>query len=103
MKRIAWLTLLATMLLVSAAAAAYVEIDAPKEVSIGDPITVNGTTIVGGLTKPARSPRFSTVVILYSVKSTKSEVGRKTIVVQEDGLFSSTFETVGLTSVVYTI
>ncbi|MFA5613467.1 MAG: hypothetical protein WC993_03245 [Methanoculleus sp.] len=103
MKRIAWLTLLVAMLLVSAASAAYVEINAPKEVSIGDPIKVNGTTIVGGLTKPSLSPGFSTDVILYSVKSTKSEVGRKTIVVQEDGLFSTTFETGGLTAGDYTI
>jgi hypothetical protein len=93
MKRIAWLTLLAAMLLVSAASAAYVEINAPKTVYVGDPLKVTGTTIVGGLTKPSLNPGFSTDVVLYSVKHTKSEVDRKTIVVQEDGTFSATFDT----------
>lgn len=103
MKRIAWLTLLAAMLLVSAASAAYVEINAPKEVSIGDPLKVTGTTLVEGLTKPSLNPGFSTEIIFYSVKGTKSEVGRKTIVVQENGLFSATFETRGLAPGDYTI
>ena len=103
MKRIAWLTLLAAMLLVSAASAAYVEINAPKTVYVGDPLKVTGTTIVGGLTKPSLNPGFSTDVVLYSVKHTKSEVDRKTIIVQEDGSFSATFETEGLAAGDYTV
>jgi len=103
MKRIAWLTLLAAMLLVSAASAAYVEINAPKTVYAGDPLKVTGTTIVGGLTKPSLNPGFSTDVVLYSVKHSKSEVVRKTIVVQEDGSFSATFDTRGLAAGDYTV
>ncbi|MDD3372621.1 MAG: hypothetical protein PHE39_02995 [Methanoculleus bourgensis] len=103
MKRIAWLTLLAAMLLISAASAAYVEINAPKTVYVGDPLKVTGTTVVGGLTKPSLNPGFSTDVVLYSIKHTKSEVDRKTIIVQEDGSFSATFETEGLAAGDYTV
>ncbi|MCK8519537.1 hypothetical protein [Methanoculleus sp. 7T] len=103
MKRIAWLTVIAAMLLVGAASAAYVEISAPKTVYVGDSLVVTGTTIVGGLTKPSLNPGFSTDVVLYSVKHTKSEVDRKTIVVQQDGSFSATFKTEGLAAGDYTV
>lgn len=103
MKRIAWLTLIAAMLLVSAASAAYVGISAPKTVYVGDQLNVTGTTIVGGLTKPSLNPGFSTDVVLYYAQGTKSEVARKTIVVQEDGSFSATFDTTGLAAGTYSV
>ncbi len=97
------MTLLAMMLLVSSASAAYVRIDAPDTVYVGEPLRVTGTSLVEGITKPSLNPGFSTDVILYSVKHTKSEVDRKTIVVQEDGLFSATFKTEGLAAGDYTV
>jgi len=103
MKRIAWLTLIAAMLLVSAASAAYVAISAPQTVYVGDSLNVTGTTIVGGLSKPSLNPGFSTDVILYYAQGTKSEVARKTIVVQEDGSFSATFNTSGLGAGTYSV
>ncbi|MFW5638855.1 MAG: hypothetical protein WAN99_01400 [Methanoculleus sp.] len=103
MKRIVWLALLTAMLIVSAASAAYVEINAPKTVYVGEPFEVTGTSIVGGLTKPSLSPGFSTDIVLHHIKHTKSEVGRKTIVVQEDGTFSATFDTKGLAAGDYTV
>jgi hypothetical protein len=103
MKRIVWLTLLVAMLLVSAASGAYVEINAPETVYVGEPLVVTGTTLVGGLTKPTLNPGFSTDVVLYSIKHTKSEVDRKTIVVQENGSFSATFDTAGLPAGKYTV
>ncbi|HOB17906.1 MAG TPA: hypothetical protein PKK74_04335 [Candidatus Methanoculleus thermohydrogenotrophicum] len=103
MKRIAWLTLLAATLLVSVASAAYVEINAPETVYVGEPLVVTGTTVTGGLTKPTLNPGFSTDVVLYRIKHSKSEVDRKTIVVQEDGSFSATFDTRGLAAGTYTV
>jgi len=103
MKRIAWLMLIAAMLLVSAASAAYVSISAPKTVYVGDQLNVAGTTITGGLPKPTLNPGFSTDVILYYASGTKSEIARKTIVIQEDGSFSAVFETAGLAAGTYSI
>lgn len=103
MKRIAWLTLIAAMLLVSAASAAYVSISAPQTVYVGDQLVVTGTTVVGGLPKPSLNPGFSTEVILYHAQSVKTEIARKTIVVQEDGSFSATFDTDGLKAGTYSI
>ena len=103
MKRIAWLTLIAAMLLVSAASAAYVSISAPKEVYVGDRLVVAGTSVAGEFAQPSLKPGFSTDVILYYAKGTKSEVARKTIVVQENGLFSATFDTAGLAAGTYSI
>ncbi len=103
MKRIAWLTLIAAMLLVSAASAAYISISAPKTVYVGDRLDVAGTTITGGLPKPTLNPGFSTDVILYYASGTKSEIARKTIVVQEDGSFSASFDTAGLAAGTYSI
>ncbi|MCK9307636.1 MAG: hypothetical protein M0P17_08935 [Methanoculleus sp.] len=96
MKRIAWLTLIAVMMLVSTASAAYVAISAPQTVYAGEPLEVTGTTILEGLPRPSLNPGFSTEVVLYYAQHTKNEVGRKTIVVQEDGLFFTEFDTEGL-------
>ncbi|WP_292407841.1 MULTISPECIES: hypothetical protein [unclassified Methanoculleus] len=103
MKRIAWLTLIVAMLLVGTASAAYVAISAPQTVYIGDSFDVTGTTLVEGLAKPSLNPGFSTEVILYYAQYAKSEVARKTIVVQEDGTFSATFDTSGLRPGTYSI
>ncbi len=103
MKRIAWLTLIVAMMLVSTASAAYVAISAPQTVYVGEPLEVTGTTIVGGLPRPSLDPGFSTEIILYVLKPGKSEVGRKTIIVQQDGSFSAEFETTGLEAGTYSI
>ncbi|WP_292520741.1 hypothetical protein [Methanoculleus sp.] len=103
MKRIAWLTVIAAMLLVGTASAAYVAISAPQTVNVGEPLEVTGTTITKGLTKPSLNPGFSTEVVLYYAQHSKREVDRKTIVVQQDGSFSATFETSGLAAGLYTI
>ncbi len=103
MKRIVWLALLAAMLIVSTASAAYVEINAPKTVYVGEPLKVTGTSIVEGQPRPSLSPGFSTDIVLYHIKHTKREVGRKTIVVQENGTFSATFDTRGLAAGDYVV
>jgi hypothetical protein len=103
MKRIAWLTLVAMMLLVSAASAAYVGISAPKTVYVGAPLEVTGTSIAGEGAQPSLKPGFSTDVVLYRAQYTKSEVARKTIVVQQDGKFSATFDTEGLAAGTYSV
>lgn len=103
MKRIAWLTLIAAMMLVSTASAAYVAISAPQTVYVGEPLEVTGTTIVGGLPRPSLNPGFSTEVVLYHARYTKTEIDRKRIVVQEDGSFSTEFETAGLEAGTYSI
>ena len=96
MKRIAWLTVIAAMVLVGTASAAYVSISAPQTVYVGDTLVVTGTSITGGLTRPTLEPGFSTDVIFYALKPGKSEVGRELIVVQEDGMFTAKFDTRGL-------
>lgn len=96
MKRIAWLTIIAAMMLVGTASAAYVSISAPQTVYVGDTLVVTGTSITGGLTTPTLKPWFSTDVILYALKPGKSEVGRVEIVVQKDGTFTARFDTDGL-------
>ncbi|HOI58743.1 MULTISPECIES: hypothetical protein [unclassified Methanoculleus] len=103
MKRIAWLTLIAAMMLVSTASAAYVSISAPQTVYVGDTLEITGTTVVKGLPKPTLNPGFSTEVILYYAQHAKSEVGRTMIVVQEDGSFFTEFETEGLKAGRYSI
>ena len=103
MKRIAWLTLVAMMLLVSAASAAYVGISAPKTVYVGAPLEVTGTSIAGEGAQPSLKPGFSTDVVLYTIKPAKNEVARKEIVVQPNGKFSATFDTSGLKAGDYTI
>jgi hypothetical protein len=103
MKRIAWLTLIGMLLLVGAASAAYIEIDAPSSVYVGEPLVVTGTTILEGLSKPTIEPGFSTDIVFYRAVYTKQEVGRKTIVVQQDGTFSATFPTKDLKAGQYTV
>ena len=75
----------------------------PKDGVCWRTLRVTGTSIVGGLTKPSLSPGFSTDIVLHHIKHTKSEVGRKTIVVQEDGTFSAAFDTKGLAAGDYTV
>ncbi|WP_054847234.1 hypothetical protein [Methanoculleus chikugoensis] len=96
MKRIAWLTIIAAMMLVGTASAAYISFSAPQTVYIGDTLEITGTTIVEGLPKPTINPGFSTEIILYRAQYMKHEIERKIITVQNDGSFSTTFETDGL-------
>lgn len=103
MKRIAWLTIIAAMMLVGTASAAYISFSAPQTVYIGDTLDITGTTIVEGLPKPTVNPGFSTEIILYRAQYMKHEIERKTIVVQNDGSFSTTFETDGLEPGQYSI
>ncbi|MDD3857194.1 MAG: hypothetical protein PHP43_04005 [Methanoculleus sp.] len=103
MKRIAWLTIVAAMMLVGTASAAYVSISAPQTVYVGETLVVTGTSITGGLPNPTLKPGFSTEVIFYALKPGKSEVGRVKIVVQEDGTFSARFDTDGLKAGTYSI
>ena len=103
MKRIAWLTLIAAMVLVSTASAAYVSISAPQTVYVGDSLEVTGTTVMAGLPKPTLNAGFSTEIILYYAQHTKSQIARQTIVVQEDGSFSATFDTEGLKPGTYSL
>lgn len=103
MKRIAWLTIIAAMMLVGTASAAYISFSAPQTVYVGDTLDITGTTIVGGLPKPTVNPGFSTEIVLYRAQYMKHEIARNTIVVQEDGSFSTTFETDGLEPGQYSI
>lgn len=96
MIRIALLALIAAVVLIAPASAAYVSISAPQEVYVGDPLVVRGTSTIEGQPKPSLSPGFSTEIVLYYAQYAKREIDRKTIVVQEDGTFSATFETEGL-------
>jgi hypothetical protein len=93
MKRIAWI-LLVGVFLVGAAQAAYVELNAPSEITVGQTLDVTGTSI--GL-----SPGFSADLIFYRFSGTKTEVSRTRIVVQEGGVFSASFSTYGLAAGTY--
>ena len=96
MKRIALLALIAAVVLIAPSSAAYVSISAPQEIYVGDPLVVVGTSTIEGQPKPSLSPGFSTEIVLYYAQYAKREIERKTIVVQEDGTFTATFETEGL-------
>ncbi|HTY52271.1 MAG TPA: hypothetical protein VMB35_03665 [Methanomicrobiales archaeon] len=89
MKRIAWI-LLAGIFLVGAAQAAYVEMNAPDKITVGQTLEVSGSSL--GTLKPG----FSTDLIFYKMAFTKTEVARTRIVVQEGGVFSASFSTSGL-------
>ncbi|HVN65962.1 MAG TPA: hypothetical protein VMT31_05030 [Methanomicrobiales archaeon] len=89
MKRIAWI-LLAGLLLVGAAQAAYVELVAPDTLTVGEVLQVTGTSL--GTIKPG----FSTDLIFYRMAGTKTEIARTRIVFQEGGVFSASFPTAGL-------
>ncbi|WP_332449332.1 hypothetical protein [Methanoculleus sp.] len=103
MKRIAWLTLIAAMVLVSTASAAYVTFSAPQTVYVGDSLEVTGTTVIAGLPGPTLKAGFSTEIVLYYAQHTKSQIARQTIVVQEDGSFSAKFDTEGLKPGTYSL
>jgi len=89
MKRIAWI-LLAVVILVGAAHAAYVEMSAPDTLTVGQTLDVTGSSL--GTLKPG----FSTDLIFYKYGFTKTEVARTRIVVQEGGTFTASFSTAGL-------
>ena len=89
MKRIAWILLLGVVLVV-AAQAAYVEMNTPDTITVGQTLEVSGSSL--GTLKPG----FSTDLIFYKIAFTKTEIARTRIVVQEGGVFSATFPTAGL-------
>lgn len=93
MKRIAWI-LLVGVFLVGAAQAAYVELNAPSEINVGQTLDVTGTSI--GL-----SAGFSTDLIFYRYSGSKIEIARTRIVVQDGGGFSARFSTDGLSAGTY--
>ena len=72
-------------LLIAAASAYIVTIDAPRTLTAGEPLVVNGTS-----TLPAG---YTHDLVLYGGWA---ERARATIVVQEDGTFSARMETAGL-------
>jgi hypothetical protein len=94
MKRIA-LIMLAGLLLVGAAQAAYVEVNAPDQVTVGQPLEVTGVSNL--------KPGFSTDLFFYKYAGTKTLVDQTRIVVQEGGSFSATFSTMGLEAGTYII
>jgi hypothetical protein len=82
--------ILAALLLIGGAQAAYVEMTAPDTISVGEILQVEGSSL-GTL-----NPGFSTDLIFYQMLYTKKEVNRTLIVVQEGGVFSASFPTEGL-------
>jgi MYXO-CTERM domain-containing protein len=94
MKRIAWI-LLAGALLVGAAQAAYIEMNAPDTLTVGQTLEVTGNSL--GTLKPG----FSTDLIFYRIAFTKTEIARTRIVVQQGGVFSASFPTAGLSAGTY--
>jgi hypothetical protein len=91
MKRIA-LIMLAGLLLVGAAQAAYVELYAPETLSVGEILEVSGSSL--GTIKPG----FSTDLIFYRVAGTKTAVDQTRVVFQEGGVFTASFPTAGLSA-----
>jgi hypothetical protein len=89
MKRIAWIMLVGVFL-VSAAQAAYVELNAPDTITVGQTLEVSGSSL--GTLKPG----FSADLIFYKMAFSKTEIARTRIVVQEGGIFSASFRTDGL-------
>jgi hypothetical protein len=79
-------------LLIAAASAYIVTIDAPEALTAGEPLVVNGTSTL--------PPGFTNDVVLYSGPS---EVARTRVVVQGDGTFSATFDTKGLPGGTYKV
>jgi hypothetical protein len=82
--------ILAALLLIGGAQAAYVEMIAPDKVNVGELLRVEGTSL-GTL-----NPGFSTDLIFYQLQFTKKEVNRTVIVVQDGGTFKASFPTDGL-------
>lgn len=89
MKRIAWI-LVVGVFLVGAVQAAYVEMNAPDKLTVGQTLEVSGSSL-GTL-----NPGFSADLIFYRMALTKTEIARTRIVVQEGGVFSASFATAGL-------
>ena len=67
MKRIAWIMLVGVFL-VGAAQAAYVELNAPGTITVGQTLEVSGSSL--GTLKPG----FSTDLIFYKMAFTKTEI-----------------------------
>lgn len=72
-------------LLIAAASAYIVTIDAPRTLTAGEPLVVNGTSTL--------PPGYMHDLVLYSGPS---ELARTTIVVRQGGTFSARFDTTGL-------
>ncbi|MEN6341794.1 MAG: hypothetical protein ABFC89_04455 [Methanospirillum sp.] len=72
-------------LLIAAASAYIVTIDAPQTLTAGEPLIVNGTSTL--------PPGYTHDLVLYSGPA---ERARTTIVVQQGGTFSARFDTTGL-------
>jgi hypothetical protein len=72
-------------LLIAAASAYIVTIDAPRTLTAGEPLVVNGTSTL--------PPGYTHDLVLYGGSA---ERGRTTIVVQQGGTFSARFDTTGL-------
>lgn len=72
-------------LLIAAASAYIVTIDAPRTLTAGEPLVVNGTSTL--------PPGYTHDLVLYGGWA---ERARATIVVQQDGTFSARMETAGL-------
>ncbi|MDD1663554.1 MAG: hypothetical protein LUQ60_07400 [Methanomicrobiales archaeon] len=89
MKRIAWIILVG-VILVGGVQAAYVELNAPDKITVGQTLEVSGSSL--GTLKAG----FSTDLIFYRVSLSKTEIARTRIVVQEGGVFSASFPTAGL-------
>ncbi len=103
MKKIALFVILSALLIVTAASAVYVQISAPAQVQVGELLVVTGTTVPPGLSKPSVNPGFSTDIVFYWAEYAKKEIARRTIVVQQDGTFSATFDTRGQKAGRYTV
>lgn len=72
-------------LLIAAASAYIVTIDAPRTLTAGEPLVVNGTSTL--------PPGYTHDLVLYGGAA---ERARATIVVQQDGTFSARMDTTGL-------
>ncbi|MHC1625971.1 MAG: hypothetical protein ACXQTG_02925 [Methanoculleaceae archaeon] len=97
MKRIdrIYLVVLLLLLLPAGVQAVYVKLSCAETLPIGAPLTVFGT---GNL-----PPGFSTDVIFSWMHGTKQEIERQRITVQEEGDFTVSFKTAGLSPGLYTV
>ncbi len=79
-------------LLIVAASAYIVTIDAPRTLTAGEPLVVNGTSTL--------PPGYTHDLVLYSGPS---ELARTGLVVQQGGTFSARFDTTGYTTGEYRV
>lgn len=79
-------------LLIAAASAYIVTIDAPRTLTAGEPLVVNGTSTL--------LPGYTHDLVLYNGPS---ERARTAIIVQQGGTFSARFDTTGLVSGEYRV